>query len=259
MTNYLLANESIHAQSRFFFLEQLFDPITREALRTVPLHRRARVWEVGAGGGSIAALLEQRTRPVGGHVLATDVNMKWMRPITGVTTLVHDLETDDYPSIPFNLIHARLVVQHLVDPWLVLRQLVAALAPGGSLVVEELDPLLPYHPNPTTDDHALINLVGDGFTRLLEDHAHPALGRSLHRELSNAGLVDVTNHGHLIPSSGGGPGARLMQANVLQMRRRLVDLGISHADLDRYYELMNDPDTDFMLPVFFTAKGVKPS
>src|SRR4029078_2070603 len=51
----------------------------------------------------------------------------------------HDITTEPVPDGPWDLIHARLVLLHLPEREEVLRHLVAALAPGGALVLEEWD------------------------------------------------------------------------------------------------------------------------
>jgi ubiquinone/menaquinone biosynthesis C-methylase UbiE len=255
-TGYVLDNRSEYAKNRFNELETLLDPVTAHHLRSVPLRHGARVWEVGAGSGSIARHLHRRIKPLRGSVLATDIDLGWADLGPGIVALQHDVERDELPSGPFDLIHARLVVQHLDDPGAALDRLVSVLAPGGYLVVEEFDPIVPYAPDAESEDQVLINRVGDAFTALLAAHAFPKLGRRLHRELGSR-LEHVTNHGHVFPSVGGSPGARLMQANVEQCFRRLRAYGPTADDLNTYLLLMNEPSTELILPVFFTAKGKK--
>jgi SAM-dependent methyltransferase len=257
-TDYLLDNQNQHARSRFDELEVLFDPITAHMLRTLPLTHGARCWEVGAGSGSVASHLYRRVKPLGGHVLATDIDLGLTRRDPGIVYTQHDVELDEPPHGPWDLIHARLVIQHLNDPTKVIHHLVGQLRRGGWLVVEELDPVFPYAPDPVLAGEHLINRVGNAFTALLENHAHPKLGRRLHREFVGAGLDRVVNRGHVIPCVGGSPGTRLMQVNIQQTANKLRKLGITIAEINEYVDLLNDPTVDLMLPVYFSAKGQRP-
>ncbi len=97
-------------------------------------------WEVGAGTGSIAAWLMAQVG-ASGSVLATDIDLSFTHdPVTrsGVQVLQHDVVRDPAPSAEFDLVHARLVLEHLPEREAVLRKLAASLAPGGWLVVEDV-------------------------------------------------------------------------------------------------------------------------
>lgn len=256
---YLLDNADPHTGERFICLETLFDPISIAALHAAELPADAQCWEVGAGSGSIARVMCDMTRWSGGTVLATDVDTRWLTVPEEVLVQECDLDGMDYPQDRYALIHARLVVEHLKDPAKAIIRMAAALIPGGWLVVEELDPMLPYHPNPMNADDRLINHVGRVFTALLHEHgAAWSMGRRLHRTLQDIGLVNVSNHGHLLPSGGGSAAAALMQTNVLQCRDGFLSYGLTLAQLDRYLELLDRPETDLLLPVFFSARGQRP-
>lgn len=253
---YLLDNREPLAGERFALLDALFDPASRSVITSVPLGPNPACWEVGAGSGSIARLLYRRVQPLHGTVLATDVDLRWTRVPPGVMALKHDVVTEDVPSGPWDLIHARLVIQHLPNPQGVIDRLAAALKPGGYLIIEELDPLVPYCPDPVNECDQLVNRVGNAFTDLLAKHANPHLGRVLHRMMAGAGLVGILNHGHLYPAPGGSLGAQLMQVNVRQCWNQLRGTHyLTTKDLERYLMLMADPKQNMVLPVFFSAKG----
>jgi SAM-dependent methyltransferase len=239
---------------RFAQLSALFDPVSTAALAGEPLPPGARLWEVGCGNGSLLPYLGMRAGRVGGTVLATDLDVGHavgnLHP--PVELAVHDVLRDVPPGQHFDLIHARLVVEHTDDPARVLDRLVHTLAPGGVLVVEELDPLLPYVLDARTEDDVLVNLVGAKFTRLLSRHADVALGHRLHREFAARELHGVRSHGHLFPSRGGSTATGLMKTNVAQLADRLA---LGERVTNRYLALMDDPDTELMLPVFFSCRG----
>ena len=92
------------------------------------------------GGG-----LPVRAGRPGGHVLATDINLSWAAGAAGapnVEVLEHDVAADPPPDGPFDLVHARLVLVHVPERDAALANMVAALRPGGVLLVEDADPAL---------------------------------------------------------------------------------------------------------------------
>jgi hypothetical protein len=70
--------------------------------------------------GTVAGWLAGHTRP-GGSVLATDISPRHL------------------PARPDFSVRARLVLLHLPQRHTVLRRLLAALKPGGALLLEEFD------------------------------------------------------------------------------------------------------------------------
>ena len=118
-------------------LEELFDTGSIRVLEARGLQPSWRCLEVGAGGGSIARWLAERTA----FVLATDLDTTHVREVAGSNLEVreHDLLRDELPDEAFDLIHLRLVLAWLGDRPAALARLQAALRPGGWLVTEELD------------------------------------------------------------------------------------------------------------------------
>jgi SAM-dependent methyltransferase len=141
------------ARERFAALPRLYDPGTVRYLEALGVAAGWRCLEAGAGGGSVARWLAERVGPTG-HVLATDVDTRFLGALAGPNLEVrrHDVTADPLPEAAFDLAHARLVLVHLPEREAVLARLVAALKPGGWLLVEEFDPLsMPPDPalNPT--------------------------------------------------------------------------------------------------------------
>jgi SAM-dependent methyltransferase len=54
----------------------------------------------------------------------------------------HDIVNDTLGQSAFDLIHARLVLEHLRERDEVLQKLVRALRPGGWLVIEDMSPII---------------------------------------------------------------------------------------------------------------------
>jgi SAM-dependent methyltransferase len=79
----------------------------------------------------------------GGHVLAADIDTTWLGEGdrgTGYEVLRHDVGGEPPPPGHFDLVHARLVLVHVPQRAQALAAMVAALKPGGWLLLEEADP-----------------------------------------------------------------------------------------------------------------------
>src|SRR5271156_4977244 len=89
---------------------------------------------IGAGCGSRAGWMPSR----GAKVLAIDIDPRFVEPLAGDAIEVRqlDIRTDELPEREFDLVHARLVLEHLTERRHILDRLAAALRPGGWIVVE---------------------------------------------------------------------------------------------------------------------------
>jgi SAM-dependent methyltransferase len=127
-------------RGRLAGLEELWDPGTQAVLSRVGVDAGAAVLEAGAGGGSVVEWLAARVGP-GGRVLALDLDVRFVEPLRSSVVEVErvDLVTGDVPAAEFDVVHSRLVLEHLADRDAVLAKLVGALRPGGRLVVEDYD------------------------------------------------------------------------------------------------------------------------
>ena len=74
-------------------------------------------------------------------MLATDLDTTVLRELKhpNLEVRVHDVLADELPERDFDLVHARLLLAWLTDPEEGLRRMLAALKPGGRLLVEEMD------------------------------------------------------------------------------------------------------------------------
>src|SRR6185369_6987501 len=134
---YLLDNARAEAGERFVWLAELFDGVTRGHFDRLGVRAGWRCWEVGAGGPSIPEALATAVGPTG-YVLATDIDPAWLDPHGGYEVRRHDIAADPPPAT-FDLVHARLVLVHVPDRAQALATMVAALRPGGWLLVEDAD------------------------------------------------------------------------------------------------------------------------
>ena len=257
--SYLLDNAAPETGGRFSGLEACYDQATFRYLSGLGLGKGCRCWEFGAGGGSVARWMGLQVGE-SGSVLATDLNLDWidgdMPP--QVELRRHDVTSDEIPPSAFDLIHARLVLVHLPSRHEVIECLVAALAPGGWLLLEEFAEVLPACPEPTSSEQRTFNNVLDAFSELLvrrgaNTNTYP---RTLPWRMQRAGLTRTGAEGRLLFATGDSPGASVMRANLLQTGNQAVDARlITEGDLTTVLRLLDDPEFTFAMPLLVSAWG----
>src|ERR1035437_1310601 len=218
------------------------------------------VWEVGAGSPSVPAYLAAQVGPKG-HVLATDIDTSWLggRDI-GYEVQRHDVGSDPPPAGLFDLGHARLLLVHLTQRERALTAMVAALSPGGWLLLEAPDPA--PQPMVCPDEYGaeqkLANNVKHGFRRLLAERGVDlAYGRTLPRLLRFAGLKDVQSDAYF--PMGGPACAELERATVEQVRDALIATGmVTRTELEQHLLNVRTGPLDLATSPMVSAWGRKP-
>ena len=245
---------------RIHAAEQLFDEGTKRLVSGLGIGTGARCLEVGAGGGSIARWL---CEVVGdsGHVVATDIDVRSLEAIQCPPSLQvrrHDIVHDPLGVGGFDLVHARLVLEHLPERDAVLTKLTRALRPGGWIVVEDVD----YVSAVPISDLGRTEHEHSQSVRLREFAANGIahyLGRELPARLRANGLVDVDNEGRVWIMEGGSPGARWFRLSMAHLRTRLVGPDkLTDTEVDRMLELFDDPNWAAFTPTMVTAWGRLP-
>jgi precorrin-6B methylase 2 len=134
-------------------LQDAIDPATFRRIKALGLAQGWHCWDVGAGAGSVAFWLAQQVGD-NGKVLATDIKtdlMERLSELRNVTVLKHNVNQDDTPADPFDLIHTRIVLMHGgINRTAVIQKLISALKPRGLLVLEEHDEYGTYTLMPET-------------------------------------------------------------------------------------------------------------
>lgn len=254
--DYLLPNADRHASGRFDALSRLFDGVTHRHLEFLGLDTGWRCWEVGAGGPSIPEWLANRVGATG-YVLATDIDTSWLQVSASVDVRVHDVTAGDSPEGDFDLVHARLVLSHLPARDAALRHMVAALRPGGWLIVEDFDVEQGRAacPEPRSCEEHRANRIRERFVELLAARGVDlAYGRTLPRRLRSAGLESVGADAYtplVHPAA-----ADLERANVAQVAATLVRDGLlSEGDVEGHHAAVEARRIDVALPPLVSAWG----
>lgn len=135
-----LSNQWSDEQKRLAGVEATYDPGTFRFLDMLGLGVGMHCLELGGGGGSVARWMAERVGP-SGSVLVTDIDVGALDGCEGpnIEVRVHDAGTDPIDECAFDIIHSRLVLEHIPARFEVLDKLVAALRPGGALLIENAD------------------------------------------------------------------------------------------------------------------------
>lgn len=175
---------------------RIWDDFTCRTLADTGVGAGWRCLEIGAGTGTVASWLVDQVGPHG-QVVATDIETRWLEPLAGANLVVrhHNVADDHVDEQGYDLVHARLVLEHLPQRDAVTAKLVAALRPGGWLVVEDYDVRPMAHTMPARPAWAAVNAAIIDVLR--SAGADPLYGAELGGLLERAGLVDVAVEGFL--------------------------------------------------------------
>jgi SAM-dependent methyltransferase len=214
-------------------------------------------WEAAAGGASVPSWLARRVG-LAGHVLASDIDTDALEaaPDPPFEVRRHDLTGDPPPGADFDLVHARLVLEHLSDPSAALMTLVSALRPRGWLLVESADPLLQplACPDEVGPKAALANKLRSAVWELMAQRSDLSLGRTLPRLFRDAGLADIDAD---VSFSLSGPAARRMQHTLITVARpALVAAGsATEREIDQHLADLGSDDLDIAVFPVVAAWG----
>ena len=245
-------------RERFAALPRLYDPGTVRHLRALGVAEGWRCLEVGAGGGSIARWLAGAVGTTG-SVLATDLDVRALAALAGSNLEVrrHDIVQDPLYET-FDLIHARLVLEHLPEREAVLEKLVAAVKPGGWLLVEDVDYIsgVPVGQVGAAEHQRTQSVRLREFARRGVDSY---FGRHLPERLRAHGLTSVGNDGRVWVMEAGSAGANWFKLSLAHLRSQLVgpDL-LTDAEVDEMLRLFDTPGFAAFSPIIVGAWGQKP-
>ena len=249
-------------RARLQGIETMYDPVTREQLSAVGIAPGWRCLEVGGGAGGVAQWMAS---VVGrdGHVAATDLDPRFLEGLDGIEVRRHDIVNDELESAAFDLIHSRMVLEHIPEREQALARLVPALKPGGWLVIEDIDfggamvaALARYTPEPNL--RGIYERILVGFEKFMSAAgADLELGSRLVGLFEDVGLVNVYAESR----------ARLLRheendfarLSIGQLREALIAAGLVTADeLDTFLGALAEPSTSMMSLFLVSARGQRP-
>lgn len=253
-------------RSRLAVISRVLAPTTQALFdRFEPLAGLS-VIDAGCGGGDVAFLLAQRVGP-NGHVVGFDLDETKLelaraeaarRGLANVEFRKASV-LEPWPASGAALIYVRFVLTHLAKPQDMLAQAWQALAPGGVLVVEDID----YEgkfcepPCPAFERHAELYVAA-----ARQRGADPFIGRRLVRLLEKAGFSGVD--GSLVqPFGRSGDVKQVASLTFAAISDGLVAQGIASAEevasvASELATFAEQPDTTMSFPRIFQAWGRKP-
>jgi SAM-dependent methyltransferase len=256
---YLLDNSQEHAARRMDALPRLFDPTTQRVLLATGVESGWRCLEVGGGGGSIARWLAARVAPRG-SVLCTDIDPRHIEAgPANLTFERHDISVDPLEESQFDLIHARLVLIHVPAREAVLERLVAALKPGGWLVIEDFD-VLSMVPDANVSPAEVQLVTAEAMRRFMNrGGVNGRFGRTLYGRFRSLGLERISAEARVVMFDEQNGGAELMRINFEQVKERLIGEGFVSAEQWRADRArLDEPDFCVPSPVMWSVIGRKP-
>jgi SAM-dependent methyltransferase len=213
--------------------------------------------DAGAGGGSIARWLGQRVGPAG-RVLATDLETDALEKVAApnVEVLRHDILSDDLPAGAFDLAHARFLLIWLPQRDVALTRIVAAVKPGGWVLVDDVD-LRAAAPARPSD---VFERVFEAFlTTMSGAGADIAYGERVPEALEANGLVDVQADGVRAYTRGGSALSQVYVPTIDGARDEMIEGGrVSEPDVDEVLELLADPSFAWWTGTTWFARGRRP-
>jgi SAM-dependent methyltransferase len=263
---------------RLSALTAAFDPVTRRHLLDRGLADGWRCLEVGAGTGSIARWMAEQVGPKG-RVLATDLSLDLMRAqgleAPNLELRRHDILTEPLPDEEFDLIHCRLVLEHLPGRLDALERMAGALAPGGWLVIEEMT--FGTEKAGTRRGATMLGGLVMTLKLLLQRNGHDgAFGRRVPVHLARLGLTGVGAEGTQLVLVGGTPSVDWARPTLKRIRHLLFDdeagpvsgplqktvaaplRGLLERRLDGLERLLADPEFVYLAPTFVSAWARRP-
>jgi len=238
-------------------LAAMLDEFSTKRVKGEGMREDARCLVLGVGASQIASRLADLAPK--GVVFATDIDHAHAVRDERVRLLTHYLGGQPLPAGPWDVIHARLLLNHLPDRDTHLAELAEALNTGGILVVEEFTGTwntsvlaAPALTSPHTNQDAG-ELGWAEANRLYSAYHHAFQGaliaagldlswsRRVHTNMLNLGLrVDTVPHCQTWP--GNSPGTRLPWASAELLRDKLVAHGMTAADIDAFRTLLTNPE-----------------
>ena len=253
--SYTWDNAMLEGRRRLALLERALDPSTFRRLDAIGVRPGWRCLDVGAGGGTV---VEQLCRRVGakGRVTAVDLDARFLRALELANLEISEanIVAMELPVGAFDLVHARWTLMHIVERELVLRKLVAALAPGGTLFLEEPDAL----PVMTIDRSGWHDLSMRVFEIIAQRGSKSDWARDLPHALAPLGLADVRAEAAFTYFPGGGELAEFWKLSWARVRDGVAAAGSDVSQWDRELAQLDDPSRLFAGPMTVSVIASKP-
>jgi ubiquinone/menaquinone biosynthesis C-methylase UbiE len=262
VTNYPLDNANEKSIPRMDILARLFDATTQRVIASVGLAAGWRCLEVGGGGGSVARWLAGQVGPAG-HVTCTDLDTRIIelgRAAAGANLDVkrHDIARDPLPSGAYDLVHARLVLIHVIEREHALEKMADALKPGGWLIIEDFDSAS-VQPDERVNRYETPLPTSEAVRKYLTRNQDGYFGRRLYGRFRELGLTQVEAEGRSVMFTRANGGADLMRVNFEQIGADVIAAGlITRQQIDADLATIQRDDFAIPSPTMWSVVGRRP-
>ncbi len=255
-----ILNQSLQSErKRLDSIAVLTDPATIRYLKGLGVGEGWRCAEVGAGAGSIARWLCEHVGQ-SGHVVAIDINTEFLKELdySNLEVRRQNIVTQPLEEGSYDLVHVKILIQHLPYRDRVLQQLVAALRPGGYLLVEESDirsiqtcePPSPILTKAAAALAALFPFIG----------SDPGYGLKLLPAVKRTGLRILGSDCQLSAIQCGSPEIATLTLSLEQLSTQLVSQGLMKLEEVKaaLQQLRQPSDTMIYTPITVSVWGQRP-
>ena len=157
--------------------------------------------------------------------------------------------------------HCRALLFHLADPQRAVRNMTAAVRPGGWLLVEDADYVSLAAADPAHPRAARFNQVVGKLSRFFAASGalDPFLGRRLPSLVAAAGLAEAGCEAIACHRRGGSAEAELLRRSLERMNPMVLSSGVaSHEELEAVHAATSDPSFSFLDALSVAAWGRVP-
>ena len=223
--DYILDQGFAQERARIAGMEALWDRGSQALLDDLAIGPGWKCLEVGAGGGSLVEWMAA----LGAHVTAIDIDTRFVDHLASDSITVRriDIREDELPQAEFDLVHARLVLEHLTDRRQILARLAATLRPGGWIVIED------YHWGTFgfDDEEEGFSDVTEALLQFMERAGFEReYGRRVVADIASAGLTEVRGEGRVRIVDSNSPGFDFFKLTFESLRGAVVDSGLLSAE-----------------------------
>jgi len=118
--------------------DNYYKHVREDLINLLPKNSSQKILEIGSGGGN--TLIEIKSRGLASEVVGVDlfeIELSQQKNCIIDRFIIANLETDilDLPKDHFDIIIAGDVLEHLVDPWEVIKNITPFLKKGGKFIV----------------------------------------------------------------------------------------------------------------------------
>jgi len=257
MPKYVLGHHLKGEAARLALMSELLDPMHRRYIDALGVVRPgARTLEVGCGDGSISAWLAERVSP-GGTAVAVDLDLSLIQVrMPNLELRKADIVAGPVERGAFDLVTARAVLHHLANPQAAIRNMVASLKPGGSILLIEPD-FLPV----SIAEPLEVRAFWDGWLawsreRGIDYH----IGRTLAPRLASLGLTNISGTAETAIYNGSSSWADYWIDTITELRGDLINSGkLDEASVDKFLAYCADSNWWTQTIAFTVVHGRKPS